>query len=107
MTAEVPRGSCTTCGKSYTGRGLSRHIGTCRGPGRALHLRFTHAHSPLWWLHLAVAPTATLRDIDDVLRTTWLECCGHLSTFTIVGVRYDVVPDSHGWGPPARRWTRA
>ena len=30
----------------------------------------------------------TLRQLDDFLRGAWLECCGHLSQFTIEGTRY-------------------
>ena len=29
----------------------------------------------------------TLRQLDEFLRGMWLECCGHLSEFTILGVR--------------------
>lgn len=80
---------------------MARHIAACRGEGRHLHLRFADASSPLRWLHLAVAPTATLRDVDQFLRATWLECCGHLSAFTSSHVRYDELPDLDGWGPPS------
>ena len=31
---------------------------------------------------------ATLRDIDELLRETWLECCGHLSSFHSTGTRF-------------------
>ena len=30
----------------------------------------------------------TLQQLDDFLRGMWLECCGHLSQFTIQGTRY-------------------
>jgi len=29
--------------------------------------------------------SATLAKLDDYLRAIWLECCGHLSKFTIGG----------------------
>jgi hypothetical protein len=32
--------------------------------------------------------TSTLFDLDNFLREIWLECCGHLSQFTIHGIRY-------------------
>ena len=31
---------------------------------------------------------ATLRDIDEMLRETWLECCMHLSRFISGGTWY-------------------
>ncbi len=34
-------------------------------------------------MHLEVANSATLDDLDAFLRRTWLECCGHMSAFTI------------------------
>ena len=33
--------------------------------------------------------SATLEELDHYLRTIWLECCGHLSQFTIGGMLYD------------------
>lgn len=39
-------------------------------------------------MHLEVPATATLGDLDDFLRRTWLECCGHMSLFEIGGVDY-------------------
>jgi len=39
-------------------------------------------------MHVAVPVTAPLSKLDDFLRHTWLECCGHLSAFEIGGKRY-------------------
>lgn len=36
-----------------------------------------------YWLDIEAAASATLDDIDAFLRDIWLECCGHLSLFTI------------------------
>ncbi len=41
-----------------------------------------------FWLHLEAKSTATLSDLDHFLRRIWLECCEHLSEFTINSVRY-------------------
>src|SRR5712692_833293 len=46
-----------------------------------------HDH-PMYWMHLEVPTSATLDDLDDFLRDTWLECCGHLSEFKIGNVSY-------------------
>jgi len=37
---------------------------------------------------VAVPKNLTLGDLDQFLRDAWLECCGHLSEFTIEGRRY-------------------
>jgi hypothetical protein len=41
-------------------------------------------------MHLEVTASTALATLDRFLRVTWLECCGHLSAFEIVGVRYSV-----------------
>ena len=54
---------------------------------QSLHLS-VHDGNWLYWLELAVRADTTLRQLDDFLRGVWLECCGHLSEFTILGIRY-------------------
>jgi hypothetical protein len=39
-------------------------------------------------MHLEIPADATLEGLDQFLRDTWLECCGHLSAFTIGEERY-------------------
>ena len=39
-------------------------------------------------MHLDVGGDATLKNLDGFLRGIWLECCGHLSAFTIQGTQY-------------------
>src|SRR5262249_29862633 len=55
---------------------------------------------PEYWLHLEIPATATLYDLDAYLRDIWLECCGHMSEFTIGDIRYSEQPDDFGgrWG---------
>jgi len=42
----------------------------------------------MYWMHLEVPTTITLADLDGFLRDIWLECCGHLSSFSIDGISY-------------------
>ena len=58
-----------------------------RGYDQSLHLS-VHDGSGLYWMELAVRADTTLRQLDEFLRGMWLECCGHLSEFTVLGVRY-------------------
>jgi hypothetical protein len=39
-------------------------------------------------MHLEVPADATLKGLDMFLRDIWLECCGHMSAFTIGETRY-------------------
>jgi hypothetical protein len=41
------------------------------------------AYSSDYWLLIAASGNATLKNLDKLLRDIWLECCGHLSRFTI------------------------
>jgi hypothetical protein len=91
----MSKGKCEFCGETFTGRGLSRHLGACAARKVALleerwlksrpqpiyHVVVQDAWSNDFWLHLAVSAKATLADLDHYLRTIWLECCGHLSHF--------------------------
>ena len=59
-------------------------------------------YSKQYWLLIEIRDDATLKDLDSFLRDIWVECCGHLSSFEIEGVSYDVTPDEDSfWGEPA------
>ena len=93
------RGKCAFCGREMTRGGLSRHLQACRqreeaireanlGPGSEqilCHLQVQDAWAGDYWLHLEMKGSATLADLDDYLRAIWLECCGHLSRFSVGG----------------------
>jgi hypothetical protein len=79
--------------------GLIKHLAACpqrkeaivaadQKPGKRetlYHLVARDAWSGSYWLHLEIRGSATLDDLDDYLRAIWLECCGHLSMFSIGG----------------------
>lgn len=104
-------GICRFCLKTFSGSAMDRHLLTCEAkkqkdneditragkkkPQTIYHLKI-YGYKP-YWLHLETNATTTLADLDGFLRGIWLECCGHLSEFTIDGIRYsgDVEDD---WG---------
>jgi hypothetical protein len=55
---------------------------------KVFHLVVEGRYLPEYWMHLEVPTNATLEDLDGFLRDIWLECCGHLSAFTIEGETY-------------------
>jgi hypothetical protein len=93
------RGQCAFCGYSTTKGSMPRHLAACpqwhaqnssagqtnRKPETLYHLRMQDAYSSSFWLDLEVRGSATLKDIDTYLRAIWLECCGHLSQFSVGG----------------------
>ncbi|MBI3962028.1 MAG: hypothetical protein HY335_04670 [Deinococcus sp.] len=81
--------------------GLARHLSTCvqrqaairaadqkGGAAQELyHLQVQDAGRGDYWLHLELNGRATLQALDQYLRVIWLECCGHLSQFSLGGWR--------------------
>jgi hypothetical protein len=75
---------------------MSRHLAACKerpvpgkGRGRRLiHLVIEGTYAPEYWLHVEIPASATLGNLDAFLRGTWLECCGHLSAFSVGGREY-------------------
>jgi hypothetical protein len=55
------------------------------------HVRAQEPHAKEFWLDLEMRGSATLETLDSYLRAIWLECCGHLSKFTVGGWHgYDI-----------------
>lgn len=91
------RGQCAFCAYETTKGSMSKHLTACpqrlaqivsaektnRKPELLYHLRMQDAYNSNFWLELEVRGSATLKDIDAYLRAIWLECCGHLSQFSI------------------------
>jgi hypothetical protein len=108
---KMTRGNCVYCGRDFTRSGMAKHLTAC--PARQetwataeksrlksqplYHLQIQDAYGGDYWLHLEVNGSATLDKLDDYLRTIWLECCGHLSSFDIEGLRYTQIFDD-GFG---------
>jgi hypothetical protein len=83
---------------------MTKHLVTCpqrqaaiataeQGKGKPedlLHLRVEDADSKDFWLDLEMRGSRTLSDLDDYLRSIWLECCGHLSQFSLASFGQEV-----------------
>ena len=92
-------GTCAYCGEIITKRGVAKHLDKCPKRQEALiaaeasnrpeetlwHLRVQDAYDKDFWLDLEMVGSASLDKLDKFLRSIWLECCGHLSKFTIGG----------------------
>jgi len=94
--SQPSHGKCAFCGVGVTDSNVTRHLQTCsarqsaiqkadrdRRQQRLYHLLITAANSPLYWLHLEMNGAASLATLDHYLRAIWVECCGHLSQFSI------------------------
>jgi len=94
----ISYGKCFLCGGTFAKNTIGRHLKNCapahdtgRGkPVRLFHLSVEGRYAPYYWMHLEIPASATLADLDDFLRAVWLECCGHLSAFTIDNISYEL-----------------
>lgn len=110
------KGFCKYCGKEYTRGGMLRHLQTCKkrtmklaeekGKRRCRHFQIVISGKYVkdYWLIVETSENTTLKELDQFIRDIWVECCGHLSAFTVHGEQYESSPDTDGfWGmPPAR-----
>jgi hypothetical protein len=99
------RGTCAYCGEVITKRSINKHLDNCPKRQEALqsaaagnrpletlwHLRVQAAYAKDFWLDLEMNGSAPLEKLDSYLRAIWLECCGHLSQFTIGGWQGDEI----------------
>jgi len=90
------RGTCQYCGEETAKSGMAKHLVKCskrwetiesaKQPDEIIwHLRVQDVHRKEFWLDLEMRNSATLEKLDHYLRAIWLECCGHLSQFTVGG----------------------
>jgi hypothetical protein len=90
------RGTCALCGEGVSRASAHKHADHCApahdvpaGARQALvQLRATAPGLPAYWLDVEAKAEAKLEALDSFLRRIWLECCGHLSAFTIGGTQY-------------------
>ena len=93
------KGKCAYCGQEIAKNSVAKHLTACAQRQYAItkaegkqneaeslyHLRAQAAGSNQFWLDLEMRGSATLKDLDGYLRAIWLECCGHLSRFSLGG----------------------
>lgn len=101
-----PTGKCAYCDKEIAKNSVGKHLAACvmrqtaiqqaerkkSGNETLYHLRVQDASSNEFWLDLEMRGSKTLNDLDSYLRSIWLECCGHLSQFSIGGWGGEEIP---------------
>lgn len=107
MTRQMSKGKCSFCNEIFSQAAMTRHLKSCKQrkavsetssekqnlqKTKSFHLVVEGRHSPEYWMHLSVPANTTLENLDSFLRDIWLECCGHLSAFTIEEIRYSISP---------------
>ncbi len=92
MEYSTPKSICLLCKSEFTEKGMGRHLTAClkkHSPKtkntltkKYCFLSVRDVYSRDYFLFLLVSQNTTLEDLDDYLRKIWLECCGHMSTFS-------------------------
>lgn len=95
MKKQISHGACALCGASnITKRAVLKHLEQCPKAVKAnkgenvFRMLVTFPYDKRYWLFLEAEESASLRAFDSFLRNIWLECCGHLSQFTIAMRKY-------------------
>lgn len=104
-------GKCYFCKETFNKEGMTRHLQSCSKRNNILKtfsanknikkVKIFHIvaegndYLSDYWLHIEAPATATLEELDSLLRDVWLECCGHLSLFRIGDELYFSEPDEN------------
>ena len=97
-------GTCSLCNSSFNKTKMKTHLKSCKEKHAALKQvptkkaflilaegSFLHEY----WMYFEIPANVYLKCIDEFLRNTWVECCGHLSAFTIKNKIYQSMPDKY------------
>lgn len=84
-------GKCVFCNAEFGKAGISRHLNTHLAQqvkvlpaGTSFHVRVESEYKGApYFLNLWVDGTVLMDEIDIFLRRIWLDCCGHMSAFSI------------------------
>lgn len=83
------KGECRVCGAKYTARGMAphmkKHMAEAFGDPNRFIIRIDQGPEGPFWMYVQVSTEATFGVLDKFLRAVWMECCGHLSEFTMGG----------------------
>lgn len=87
-------GTCFLCGEVFQKTGMTNHLKAClrqhaeSGETQLFTIRIDGKYQRGYWMYLEVPADMKLSALDRFIRDIWVECCGHLSEFTIHGTNY-------------------
>ena len=90
MQEIISTGKCRICDKEFSQSGIKKHILSCNKDNEKEKVFLVRAEAGPFWVYFEIETKKTLKHLDQFLRDLWLECCGHLSAFTIKNQRYSV-----------------
>ncbi len=93
-------GTCALCKGIFSKAAMKKHLESCIQnhpakkrsgypvPTKMFTILVEGSFMHEYWMYLEVPTNSMLKKLDNFLRDTWVECCGHLSQFTIDDKRY-------------------
>lgn len=101
------QGKCNFCQSLVEFSLMTRHLQSCEMRRKKLSeqegdlknskfygLKIWATYNPSYWFFVEMIEDANFEHLDHFLRQVWLECCGHLSSFTVGDVRYEAQTDA-------------
>ncbi len=99
--SKADKGKCSYCKEIFSKAEIKDHLKACEArikkhkPGNIssddeiyFGILVEGFELPEYWMYVDIPVSASLKILDRFLRDTWLECCGHLSSFEIAGEIY-------------------
>ncbi len=86
MSELISKGKCDICNEMYPKRSITRHLSShlkqkpIEKGKQSFHLKI---ESGPFFIHLLADSKILFEKLDAFLRAIWLECCGHMSSFSI------------------------
>ena len=105
MPPRTSSGTCHLCKKSFKRTAISAHTIAClRTSGLPASdkpsylIQIEGTDSKEFWMLVLARHDAKLFDLDLLIRDVWVECCDHLSEFTIAGQNFASEDNYHKSG---------
>ncbi len=101
MSGKMSKGKCFFCEEIFAKNAMKTHLEKCEkrkehivksessgGPKKEKIYTILIKGGEKYWMFIEISGNKKLKDLDDFIRGIWVECCGHLSAFTINGVEF-------------------
>lgn len=102
MANESYEGICSFCNEVITKKTHVKHFIKCteklkfesqfeaKQPHKYYQILVEAKYEPVYWMLIEASSILTLNKVDSFLRDIWLECCGHLSEFSVQRNKIDM-----------------
>jgi hypothetical protein len=102
---KTTNGECIFCGSTFSKQAIKKHIDKCKMNTAEYLIKGTEKteryfcisvqdyYDPNYWLYVDLPSASTMKVLDSFLRSIWLECCGHASSFAVGEQTYSIIPD--------------